>query len=276
MERITGKSRGNHGALPSGGRSRAVFLALQEAIAAGRYPVGSVLPGETKLAAVHGVSRVTVRSALAALADAGVVSRQVGRGSVVLPQEAAAPTLTGDVATLMPQLQDMAERTDVRLLSFAYGAPPPDVARALALAPDVRVQTAVRVRLADGVPFSHLTTHVPEDIAASYSEADLATTPLFRLLERGGRRIGAAEQSVGATLAGPAVAEALGVPPGSALLALERVVRDADGGAVEFLSALYRPDLFRLSMRLHRVGGGKARYWEPVIAREPGAREAAE
>jgi GntR family transcriptional regulator len=68
----------------------------------------------------------------------------------------------------------------------------------------------------------------------------------------------------------PDVAEALGVSVGAPLLMVSRVVRDAGGRGVEYLSALYRPELFRLEMTLTRVGAGDARHWEPVIgAREP-------
>ena len=79
-----------------------------------------------------------------------------------------------------------------------------------------------------------------------------------------------AAQSVTATLAAPDVAEELEVPVGSALLALTRVVRDKDGRGVEYLSGLYRPDLFRLEMQLSRVGEGGARHWEPVIGAQGG------
>jgi GntR family transcriptional regulator len=178
------------------------------------------------------------------------------------------------MATLIPQIVEMGHSTTARLLSFAYGPAPAAVATALNLAPGARVQTAVRMRAMDGVAFSHLTTHVPEPIAQNYSEADLATTPLFRLLERGGVRIDGAHQSVTATLAAPDVAQVLGVATGSALLALTRVVRDARGQGVEYLSALYRPDMFRLEMTLARVGDGGNRHWEPVIATP--RREAAE
>ena len=127
------------------------------------------------------------------------------------------------------------------------------------------MQTAVRVRLSDGEPFSYLTTHVPEEIARNYNEADLATQPLFRLLERGGVQVEGADQSVTATLAGPDVAEALEVSVGSPLLWLERIVRDSSGRGVEHLSALYRPDRFRLEMSMTRIGAGESRHWEPVI-----------
>jgi len=258
--------------MPEGGKSRRVYLLLRGEISSGALATGAVLPGEQRLAELHGVSRVTVRRALEALAQDGMIEKRTGAGSVVrAPRGDGA--IAADMATLIPQIVEMGHTTTARLLSFAYGAAPAPVAAALNLAPGARVQTAVRVRAMDGVPFSHLTTHVPEPIAQNYSEADLATTPLFRLLERGGVRIDGARQSVTAALAAPDVAEALGVAVGSALLSLTRVVQDAEGQGVEYLSALYRPDMFRLEMSLARVGDGTNRHWEPVIA-TPQARAA--
>lgn len=48
-------------------------------------------------------------------------------------------------------------------------------------------------------------------------------------------------------------------------MALRRIVRDESDRAVEYLSALYRPDRFKLEMSLTRVGTGGARHWEPVV-----------
>jgi len=42
-------------------------------------------------------------------------------------------------------------------------------------------------------------------------------------------------------------------------------MRDVDGNGVEFLSGLYRPDMFRLEMPLVRTGTGGERQWEPAI-----------
>lgn len=258
---------------PDGSKARRVYLVLRDEIAAGVHAPGAALPGELRLAATHGVSRVTVRRALEALEADGLIERRAGSGTRVRPAGGAG-AFAADVATLMPQLERMGQETTARLLSFAYVAPPPQVAAALGLAAADRVQRAVRVRAAAGRPFSHLTTHVPEAIAQGYSEADLATTPLFRLLERSGVRIDHATQTVSATLAAPEVAEALEVVPGAALIALSRVVFDAEGRGVEHLSALYRPDRFRLEMTLNRVGEGGARHWAPVLA-PLGAAEAA-
>ncbi|MEM9013348.1 MAG: GntR family transcriptional regulator [Pseudomonadota bacterium] len=252
------------GILPEGGKARRVYLLLRDDITGGRFASGAPLPGEQRLAEMHGVSRVTVRRALESLAADGLIEKRAGAGSVVTA--AARPAaIAADMATLIPQIVQMGRDTTARLLSFSYGPAPTTVASALGLAAEEKVQTAVRVRMLDGRPFSHLTTHVPEAIALNYSEADLATTPLFRLLERGGVMVDNASQTVTAILASPDVAAALGVSVGSALLSLTRVVRDAEGRGVEHLSALYRPDMFRLEMQLARVGGDETRHWEPVM-----------
>ena len=259
--------------LPEGGKARRVYLHLHEEIARGIYAAGAVLPGEQKLAVTLDVSRVTVRRALDALEGDGLIDRRAGSGTTVRAPKAF-PSMAADFNALMPQLVEMGQNTTARLLSFSYGAAPGGGATALGLTAQSRVQAAVRLRLVEGEPFSHLTTWVPEEIAQNYTEAELATTPLFRLLERSGVKVDAAHQTVSATLASPDVAEVLGVSIGAPLLSLDRVVKDAEGRGVEYLSALYRPDMFKLEMDLTRVGDGKARHWEPVI--KPARKEAAE
>jgi GntR family transcriptional regulator len=158
----------------------------------------------------------------------------------------------------------MGRRTGVRLLSFAYVNPPESVAVSLGLEPGERTQRSIRVRLIDGAPFSYLVTHVPERIGVTYSEADLASMPLLGLLERSGIVVDEASQSIGATLAGPDIAEALELEIGSPLLSLTRVVWDPSGQGVEHLHALYRPDRYSFHMDLVRTGAAGARRWNPV------------
>ncbi len=249
--------------LPEGGKARRVYLQLRADILSGGRGPDSRLPGEERMARDFGVSRVTIRRALDALSADGLVERRAGSGTRV--RRGVEPRRMGaNVTTLIPQIVAMGQHS-ARLLSFSYDVPPAPVSRAMGVAENVRMQRAVRVRLAEDTPFSHLTTYVPEDIASNYSEADLASMPLYQLLERSGVAVAAAQQSVTATLAAPDVADALGVATGSALLSLRRVVRDDGGRAVEYLAALYRPDRFQLEMDLARVGEGAARHWQPVV-----------
>lgn len=57
---------------------------LADAIESNRYTIGSLLPSETDLADIYGVSRFTVREALRRLSEAGLITRRHGSGSRVV------------------------------------------------------------------------------------------------------------------------------------------------------------------------------------------------
>ncbi len=70
--------------------SRAV-QALSQEIREGRYAVGESLPSERCLGERYGVSRMTVRVILGRLEGDGLIYRQQGRGTFVVPQARAKP-----------------------------------------------------------------------------------------------------------------------------------------------------------------------------------------
>ena len=254
-------------------KTQQVYLVLRDRIANGQLDDRGPLPGEQALAAEHGVSRVTVRRALAELEKEGLIARRRGAGTFVVGEGGAKP-IVADFSDVLANLIAMGRETAVRLLAFGYRDPPPAIRRALRLAADERTQFSVRMRLIDGQPFSHLTTHVPEKIGVTYTEADLAAQPLLALLERSGVRIERAMQEVTAVLASPEVATALHVDVGSALIGMTRTVFAADGRGVEHLSALYRPDRYALRMELVRTERAGVRRWATVLSSEQDLRRA--
>lgn len=247
-------------------KGRRVYLVLRDRIVSGALAAGERMPGEPSLAAEHGVSRVTLRRALDRLAEEGLITRKPGSGTFVRGGAVAGP-IVSDFGRVYSHLVEMGSRTQVRLLAFAYGAPPPPVASALRLPDGARTQRSVRVRLLDDAPFSYLTTHVPEPVGLTYSEADLGRMPLLALLERSGVAIDRATQSITAALAGPDAAAALGVDVGAPLLSLTRVVFDAGGAGVEHLHALYRPDRYAFESDLVRTGRAGERHWASAAPR---------
>ncbi|MBK3773505.1 GntR family transcriptional regulator [Azospirillum aestuarii] len=247
-------------------KARRIYLLLRDRIVAGDLPPGCRLPGEPALAAEHAVSRVTVRRALDLLEKEGLVQRKAGSGTFVHDTRSVRP-IVADLSNVLSHLIDMGRSTDVKLLSFGYVAPPEAIAESLGLKPGERVQRSVRVRLIDGEPFSYLTTHVPEWLGLTYSEAELAARPLLELIERSGVKTERATQAINATLAGPEPAAALDLEIGSPLLTLTRVVHDPSGRGVEHLHALYRPDRYSFHMDLVRIGDDGERRWSPALGR---------
>jgi GntR family transcriptional regulator len=245
-------------------KARRVYLLLRSRLTSGQVAPGTRLSSEPALAAEHGVSRVTVRRALDQLCSEGLIERRPGAGTFVRDAGLGRPVVV-DLANVFSHLREMGRETSVRLLSFGYVTPPEMIATALRLNPGERTQRSVRARMADGVPFSYLITHVPERIGLTYSEADLGTRPLLRLLENSGIVAASASQTITATLAEPEVADALQVEIGSPLLSPTRTVYEQSGSGVEHLQALYRPDRYSFHMDLERNDATGHRNWSPVV-----------
>lgn len=241
-------------------KARQIYLTLRDQIVSGQLADGTALPGEQVLAFEHGVSRVTVRRALAELEREDLVSRRQGAGTFVRNKGGVKPIVV-DISDVFATLAAMGRETNVRLLDFAYCEASEQIASALKLKTNERVQRSVRVRLIDGKPFSFLVTYVPRHIGATYSEADLASHPLLSLLERSGVKVERATQDVSATLATPEAAAALEVDVGSPLIALTRTVFAEGGAGIEHLSALYRPDRYMLRMEMERKTSAGVHYW---------------
>ncbi|OVZ57377.1 hypothetical protein CDO44_18415 [Pigmentiphaga sp. NML080357] len=68
----------------AGPRYRQILEALRARIERGIYPVGGHVPTESALCREFGVSRYTVRAALANLVEHGMVERRPGLGTIVL------------------------------------------------------------------------------------------------------------------------------------------------------------------------------------------------
>ena len=73
---------------------RRVADSIERAIVDGRYGSGTKLPGENEIAESHRVNRHTVRRALAALAERGLVRAERGSGTYVEAQRIAYPLRT--------------------------------------------------------------------------------------------------------------------------------------------------------------------------------------
>lgn len=245
-----------------------IYLVLREQLEEGRYAAG--VPGEMLLMKQFGVARVTVRKALERLVGEGLIERAPGRGTVPVARSEAQPDLRRDLGEggsraqltgLLENIVSMGLRTKVRVVECETVAAPDTVAQRLALAPGTPVQKAVRVRSTREGPLSHITTHVPADLAQGFGKRELAKKPILILLEESGVRIGRATQSISARLADAVVARHLDVDVGSALLAVNRLIFDDQDRPVQWLQGLYRPDRYQYEMQLSRVGSIDAKLW---------------
>ncbi|WP_108257976.1 GntR family transcriptional regulator [Mangrovicoccus ximenensis] len=124
---------------------------LKAEILAGRYRPGEKLPTETDLARRFGVNRHTLRRAVAALAEAGLVRSQRGSGIFVKPRPITLPITGGlDLPDHLARAGHVLERRRERL--WRRGASGAEAA-ALRCAPDQELLCYETLLLVDGNPF---------------------------------------------------------------------------------------------------------------------------
>ena len=232
-----------------------IYLVLREQLLEGQFSAG--LPGELALMQQFDVARVTVRRALEQLSAEGLISREPGRGTRVLPVGSSRAPLTG----LLENLVSMSLKTSVTVLEVSMVTASDNVANALQLTVGDSVQKAVRVRQTQDGPISHITTYVPAEIGRHFGREELAKTPILVLMEASGVKVGRAHQTISARLADVLVAKHLKVAVGSALLAVRRLIYDDQDRPVQWLHGLYRPDRYEYEMQLSRVGNIDAKVW---------------
>ncbi len=143
---------------------------IRTAIAGGDYDDTGKVPPEVVLAAQFGVNRHTVRSALAALAQEGIVQAVQGRGTLILRKERLNFPISR--RTRFSQgIGDQAREKEGILLASSDEAATVDLAARLKLPVGARLIRLETLRKADRRPVSRATTWFPADRFAGIADA---------------------------------------------------------------------------------------------------------
>jgi GntR family transcriptional regulator len=225
---------------------RQVFLVLRDEIRRGVLVPGRALPKEEALCARFGVSRITVRRALADLAALGVVERRQGIGNFVRG-DVPAPRQQANLS-LVDGLRRTASETDVTVLGVEHGVPPAEVAALLQLAPGETAVRALRLRSVGGTPVMFTDSWVPRALGKRVTPAALRKRPLYAILLGQGVVLGRVVQELSAVAADPVTAERLGTDVGGPLLKLVRLLHGQDARPVQYLEVYVSSESSRFLM----------------------------
>jgi GntR family transcriptional regulator len=224
---------------------------LRERIADGTYTPHARLPSESEIGTLLGVSRITVRQALGDLQKEGVIVKVPGKGTFVAEtrpsQELARLEGFGEA------MSRKGHRIVNRVVKHALVEASPLVAARLRVAPGAPVTEIHRVRWLDREPVSFEITYLPPAIGERLRGENLAERDIFLILEADyGIALGHADIQIGAINADAALASALRVDPGAALLRIERLTWTADGVPLDFEYLYVRGEAFQYALRLPR------------------------
>ena len=225
---------------------RQLAAKLQLAIDSGRLAPGARLPSEAELTAAHGVSRVTVRQAIALLQRQGAVAARRGKGTFVL-----GPVVRHDLDALQgfrDALVGQGIEPETRLLGFAADAGPGGRGDGPPAGLDLPVRLE-RLYTVDGRPFALVTAWLPQ-AAAAIGRARAERLTVYQIIEGFlGTRVARAEVVIRCQRAPARVAELLGLARGERqVLVMERRSSTAAGAACEFMRIRIVPDRFEFRL----------------------------
>lgn len=227
---------------------RQLFLVLHDEIARGAIAHGQPMPTEQTLCEQFGVSRITVRRALADLAHQGYIERRQGVGSFV--RNPHPPVQHAATGSYLDELRQIQFETETEVLEFDVRQTPPAIADKLGLPGQVLHILRLRRERRTGEPLMVTEAWLPPDLADVIAEDSLVHTPLYRILSDAGIAINRMQHEITAEIAGPRNAQLLDTAIGSALLRINRVAVATDGAAHHFLSILLSPSRSRILLEL--------------------------
>jgi GntR family phosphonate transport system transcriptional regulator len=240
----------NDRSTPPAGRpalSQAIADVLSSEIARGHYAPGDRLPTEAALASRFGVNRHTVRSALAALAQAGTIRSRRGAGSFVAARPTDYPL--GRRVRFQQNLAASGRAASRRFTRIETRPCDAAEADALGLAPGSVVHVIEGLSLADGAPMARFRSVFPAGRLPAFA-ADVARLgSVTQALAAGGvADYTRAHTRITAESASPVDALALHLRPGDPLLRSVSLNRDPEGRAIEYGSTWFAGDRVALTL----------------------------
>ncbi len=222
---------------------------LRRMLALPEFQNGALFPDELTLANGFGVSRGTVRAALARLVDERLLERKPGVGTRVLP--APAESSIGEWRSFSGEMARRNIVVEGFFLETRRFAAPGRVARALQIAEGTEVLRLDRVRGWDKRPVLHSRSWFHPRLRLTES-ADFSQ-PLYKLIqELTGTVAESAREELSAVCAPAALARQLQVKAGEPLLLRCHTVFDTGKRPMEFAEVHYVSARFTLTLDLKR------------------------
>lgn len=225
-----------------------VAKSLRSDIESGRWKPGDRLPSEQELIELHGVSRNTVRQALALLASSNIVQRHQGRGTFVSPQGIS--HVLGDLRSFTQVMVDRNLRPGIQDVTIGVDHSAPIEARDFLRASTI--WRVYRLRTGDGRPFCIMDSWVPDHIGCSLDADSLERDQsLYALLAQDLKVTPhEATEVIRAEAADKADAEALNVRKGTALITVYRWTSDSRGVPIEYVRSASPGDRYEYVVKL--------------------------
>lgn len=221
-----------------------IYLQLREVvrnkIEEGEYPPGMAIPSENELSEAYGVNRLTVRNALDALVNEGLLKRVQGKGAFVVGD-----VLERDLDSLSGFRQTINERNAVpgtKILVKTRRKAGKKFARIFGIGEDDDIFYVRRLNSANDEPISVEHTYVPATKVPKLDGIDLSVFSLYEVYGFYGVSPVRAYETLDLVSLEARDARMLGVEPGQVVLLLTCYTYDKNDDVIEYTCGYTRVD----------------------------------
>jgi GntR family transcriptional regulator len=226
---------------------------LEDEIVTGRWEPGTRVPSEAELGSSYGLSRTTIRQALARLEQEGLVRRQKGHGTFVSHSRPRSWPLDLSAGLFQDELLQVSSR----ILRLERVSLPQWASAALELPNGAEGVVVERLRSVDGLVALYVINYLPEFAADIVLGLDPSESLYQRLAERGDIIVVGGQRSISAVRAGTELAALLEVDAASALAYIESVSRDSGGNPVDCHRAWLNTERMRINIQVGAESDGE-------------------
>lgn len=228
----------------------------RDLILSGAVAPGELLPSESELTKRYGVSRVTLRSSMRSLQDAGLISSRQGVGWTVLHGARTLQPRLDVLDSLESFAREAGQQVENTAIEWSEGTAGAEESRRLGVPVGHPVLVVRRVKLLSGVRVAWLVDTVPDGtLAFDVLRAEFAGSVLDILFDHPEIGLDYSDTDLQPVNLPEDIAERLGVTPGQAALYTDALACTADGAIIEWAQGWLLPEHFRFRVRRRRQIG---------------------
>ena len=215
------------------------------------WPVNTCIPSENEFSRIYGISRMTVRSVLTRLVDAGLLYRSQGKGTFIAePKIISSPLVRYGIRE---QLEEMGYKTSTKMISFEKVQASSKVSKFLNIKHENDIFIVKRLRFVKEEPLSYHISYVPVSFFHGLDNHDLEHKQMCDVIEKDyNYTIQRRTETLEATTANVEEAWLLSVHPNSPLLVLENMVYTVNDTPLEYSRIIFRGDKIKIKLEYQR------------------------
>ncbi|MBT3318293.1 MAG: GntR family transcriptional regulator [Clostridia bacterium] len=215
----------------------------------GLLNVGDLLPSENEFCERYDISRPTVRQALSALEEQGLVVRMRGKGSFV-----TRPKVKRSLKTLYSfsdEVAAMGLTPKSRVIAYEVISPGEEIRSRLGLADGEKVYSITRVRYAGDEPIALEMAFIPTRMSPFLTQEKVETGSLYKTLAaQEGIEIGYAKETYETAMLSESEAQILGCKQGTCAFFIQRTAYTLTDEVFEYTVMIVRSDRCKYEVEL--------------------------